>query len=377
MGSLQATTLRSLALAATGAVALFGSILLGGSRDDLLRGIGVDTRSYAADASIWVANPEDNVGTVDFLPDHYAARIAQIPGVATVRDFQGSFLVLGSRLVWIIARPPGANRALMNSQIIGGDATTAVARLDEGGWIAVSKQMADEQHVGVGDIFTLPTPAGDARFKIAATTTNFGWPPGALLMRAADYSHAWRTSAPTALGVDLMPGANVPAARSAIERELGPAGGLEVLTATERAAKFDALGSKGLSQLGEIATLLVLAAILAMAAALGSSIWQRRVSLAGLRLAGVRPPRLRRIVLLESTLMLSAGCVTGAVAGIYGQVVMDSYLKHIIGLPVASIAASPRPLEIVALVIAIVLVIATVPGWFASRVSPMLALDEE
>ncbi len=43
LASLRTTTLRSLALAATGAVALFGSVALGGSRENLLRGI----RSFA------------------------------------------------------------------------------------------------------------------------------------------------------------------------------------------------------------------------------------------------------------------------------------------------------------------------------------------
>jgi putative ABC transport system permease protein len=79
---------------------------------------------------------------------------------------------------------------------------------------------------------------------------------------------------------------------------------------------------------------------------------------------------------MESALMLGAGCLTGAVAGIYGQVALDGYLKHVTGFPVASIAASQRPLEILGLVTATVLVIVAIPVWFASRVSPTLALDE-
>jgi putative ABC transport system permease protein len=120
----------------------------------------------------------------------------------------------------------------------------------------------------------------------------------------------------------------------------------------------------------------VIAAILAMAAALGSSIWQRRATLAAMRLSGVRAPRLRRILLTESLLMLSAGCATGAVAGIYGQAIIDRYLKHITDFPVANVTASGRPLMILALVIAVVLLITAAPAWSASRVPPTLALDE-
>jgi|HubBroStandDraft_3_1064219.scaffolds.fasta_scaffold11746_2 putative ABC transport system permease protein len=376
LSSLRATTLRSLALAATGAVALFGSVALGGARGDLLQGIQRFAHSYSADASIWVGNAGDNQAVVDFHADRLPRRIAQIPGVSAVRAFQGGFLEIGDRRVWIIARPPGANRNVLESQIVGGDRRLAVTRLGERGWIAISRQIAEEHHVGVDDPLTLPTPSGPVRFRIAATTTNLAWSPGVVFMSSSDYSRLWQSTAPSALGVQLAPNANPARIQRAIERTLGPASGLQVTTAGQRQASIDRLTTEGLSQLGEISTLLLLAAILAMAAALTSSIWQRRTSLAGLRLSGARPHRLRMILLCESALMLSAGCVTGAVAGIFGQVVIDGYLKHVTGFPVVSFSASFRPLEIFAAVIAIVLAIVAIPGYAASRVPPTLAFSE-
>ncbi len=96
---------------------------------------------------------------------------------------------------------------------------------------------------------TLPTPSGEVPFKVAATTTNLTWSPGAILMSTADYSRFWATSAPTALGVDLQPGANVHTEPSAIERTLGPASGLEV-SRPVRATRINAIASEGLGQLG-------------------------------------------------------------------------------------------------------------------------------
>jgi ABC-type antimicrobial peptide transport system permease subunit len=75
--------------------------------------------------------------------------------------------------------------------------------------------------------------------------------------------------------------------------------------------------------------------------------------------------------------MLGAGCVTGALAGFYGQYVIDAYLRHGTGFPVAGAGASPRPVEIFALVIAAALAAVAIPAWLASRVSPALALAEE
>ncbi len=158
---------------------------------------------------------------------------------------------------------------------------------------------------------------------------------------------------------------------------LGPRSGLEVATAATRERKINTLTSEGLSQLGLVSTLLLLAAILALGAALASSIHQRRSALAGLRLTGAPPARLRRILLVEAALMLGAGCVTGALAGVYGQFIIDAYLRHVTGFPVASVGASARPVEIVALVLLAALAFAAIPGFLASRVSPALALAEE
>jgi putative ABC transport system permease protein len=133
LSSLRATTVRSLALAATGAVALFGSVALGGSRQNLLSGIKSFAHSYVADADIWVSNPGDNQAVEGFSGRVAAARIAHVPGVASVQTFQGDFLQLGTRRVWAIARPPGGERRVLESQIRSGGSAAALERLAAGG----------------------------------------------------------------------------------------------------------------------------------------------------------------------------------------------------------------------------------------------------
>jgi putative ABC transport system permease protein len=394
LASLQGTKLRSLALAGTGALALFGAVALGGARADLLRGVQRFAHSYADEADIWVGAPGDNQATVDFRASGLATRITHIRGVAGVQAFQGGFVQLdtqkgtpsgahpeghkqaGGRRAWLLARPAAAERELLDGQIVTGSLASAAQRLSEGGWVAVSAQIAQAAHVGVGGTLLLPTPIGVVPMRVAATTTNLAWSPGAILMDETDYSRLWATTAPTALDVRLAPGANPARVLAQVRAALGPASGLRVTSARAREASIDALIGEGLSRLQEISTLLLLAATVAMAAALSSAIWQRRVSLATLRLSGVRPARIRMILVVESTLMLGAGCITGVLAGIYGQLAIDAYLRHVTGFPVASIAASPRPLEILALVIAAVLAIVALPAWLASRVSPTLALNE-
>lgn len=379
LGGVRGTTLRSVALAATGAVALFGSVALGGARADLLAGIHSFAHSYAADAAIWVSEPGDNQATAELDATGLAARIAALPGVEGVRSFQGSFLTLGPRRVWVIARPPGGASSVLAGQSIGGPGAARLAdrRLGEGGWVALSQQIASELHTGPGAAIALPTPTGNRSYRVAALTTNLAWSPGVVFMSTGDYALAWASATPSALAVTPKPDIGAGALAGEMRRALVPGSGVEVATAPTREANIDALSGEGLSQLGIISTLLVLAAIMALAAALASSINQRRGAMAGLRLAGASPGRLRRVLLLEASLMLGAGCVTGALAGIYGQYIIDAYLRHVTGFPVAGVGVSARPIEIFAIVLGAALAVCAIPAWLASTVSPALALAEE
>jgi putative ABC transport system permease protein len=374
--ALRTAALRSLALVATGTLALFGAVALGGARGDLLRGIEGYIHGFVGSPSIWVLNPRDPTA-VDPLPVQYTTRLAHLPGVANVRVFQDGYLDLGNRRVWILARPVGTTRELLQNQVVDGNTATAATRIEDGRWVALSSQLASERHVTVGDTVTLPTPTGDTAFRVAAITTNLTWSAGAVVMSTANYQRAWASSAPTAVQVQLKPGTSVSAAASAITRALGPGAGVAVLTSKSRVANTVSVGREGLSQLANIGALLVIAAILAMAAALTSALWQRRPSLAGLRLSGVRPARLRRILLLEAALMVGTGCLIGVIAGIYGQLIIDGYLTHVTGFPVASAFGSPYAAEVFGVVIGAALLIGLVPIWLVSNVSPGVALQDE
>ena len=376
--ALRATTVRSLALAATGAVAVFGSVAIGGARNDLLHGIARYTDDYVATADLWVVNPLDNQATNDIAGAGRAARVAAVPGVAAVRSYQGGFLDVGGRRLWVIARSPGDREQLPPSQLVRGSLVRASERLRAGGWVVLADRVARAWGVGLGDRVALPTPTGTLRLRLAATTTNLGWSPGTAIVGAADYRRAWATATPTALEVDLVPGANRADVRQGIERAVGtgPHGGLLVQSAAERAHGIDVAARQGLARLGQISALLLVSAVLAMAAAMGAAIWQRRTSLAALRIQSFSPRQLWRVLLLESSVVLGAGCLTGALVGVYGQIVIDGYLRSVTGFPVASTLAGWSTVEIVAVVVVAALAVVAVPGWFAARVPPQLGLQD-
>src|SRR5262249_33127266 len=170
---------------------------------------------------------------------------------------------------------------------------------------------------------------------------------------AADYKRAWGAPRATALGITLAPGGDAERTRSEIVRVIRGSG-LEAVTAPHLAARIDALAGEGLGRLGQIATLLLVASILGMGAAVTTAIWQRRGTLAELALAGAKPAQLRRILWTEVSMILLAGCLAGTAGGIYGEVVLRRYLRDVNGFPVAGISAGWRSLEAPLLVVFIV-----------------------
>jgi putative ABC transport system permease protein len=374
--ALRATTVRSLALAATGAIAVFGCVVAEDSHNDLLHGLYRDYSEYVSSADLWVVNHGDDLATGAFRPGRLPARIAAVPGVARVRSYHGGFLDFDGRRVWIIAHAPGTPAPIPASQLLQGSLRAATARIREGGWITVSQQLAEAHHAGVGDPLTLPTPTGAVSFRIAATTTNLGWSAGAIILGSVDYRRAWSSADASALEVSTRPGADVFAVRRAIQGLLGPASALMVQTSGERAAQADALARQGLSRMSQITALLMMAAALAMAAAIGAGIWQRRASLASLRIHSFSPWQLRGVLTYESILVLGTGGITGAAAGVYGHLLCDRYLRLTTGFPAPFAVEGAHTVQTILLIVVGALVVLAVPGYAASQVSPQLALQD-
>jgi putative ABC transport system permease protein len=371
---------RTVAIAATGAVAVFGNVAIEGARSDLTAGLDNAARDMNAFTDLWVA-PAGSSNLLEvqpFAPGDLARRLRRLPGVRAVRAYRGGLLDYGERRVWVIAPPRAASPLVPPSQLLEGSLARARAELRRGGWAVVSQALAREHHLRVGRTFLLPAPH-PTRLRVAAISTNVGWAPGAIVMSADAYARAWGSDDVAAFNVLLGRDRPPAAARRAIAGLLGeqPAtAGLAVQTAAAHEARERSLTRQGLARLTQIATLILVAAILAMAGIAGAVLWQRRPRLAKLKLEGFAARELWATTLLESLLMLAAGCASGALFGLLGQQLLDRALAEVVNYPVVSSVALLPALASLALVVAVATLVLAVPGWFAMRVPAALALHE-
>jgi putative ABC transport system permease protein len=155
--------------------------------------------------------------------------------------------------------------------------------------LVLSHALAQEHHLRIGQTFRLPSPS-PAIFRVAALSTNIGWAPGAIVMNAADYARAWGSDDASGYNVLLGAGHSPGQAVREIRRALGPGSGLAVQSAEQHASRQRTLSRTGLARLTQIAVLIMIGAVLAMAAAMGTMVWQRRPRLAKLKLEGSPAP---------------------------------------------------------------------------------------
>jgi putative ABC transport system permease protein len=362
------TSVRSLAVAATGALAVFGTVAVAGAQHNLQSGLNNTAREWNQAVDVWVSPAgEDNTLATTPFPISMVSKLKHLETVRSVNIYRGGFLNVNDRRVWVIAPPRQSAEPIPQGQITSGNIDQANARLRGHGWAILSEAIAHEMHLHIDESFTLPAP-NPTTFRLAGLSTNVGWPPGAIVISAEDYAQAWGSHAASALNVQVVPGRTPAEARVQIIHALGPGSGLVVQTATEREAQWIRISRQGLARLTQIRIIVLIAAILAMAFVMISLIWQRRERIAYLKRTGSTRGLLWRSLFFESAVLLGSGCLIGAVFGLYGQLVISHALTTVTGFPIKINVGFLIAIFSFFIVSATALAIVAVPGYFATRV---------
>jgi putative ABC transport system permease protein len=362
---------RSLAIAATGAVAVFGSVTIQGSHRDLQSGLDRLFHEVTSASSLWVLPfGSQNLLATNSFHSPILPKLRALPGVRSVGLYRASLLEYGSRRVWVLAPPTDAT-PVPERQVVDGKAMAATVALQSRGWAVISQALAQQNHLHVGQSFTLPAPQ-PVTLKIAALSTNLGWPPGAVILNPADYARAWGSTDPSAYEISLKSGYSAGAVRGEIQKMLGSVSGLNVETSQQRNDLQRTASRQGLGRLSQISTLVLLAGLLATVTAMGAMIWQRRRRFARLKAQGYATGVLWTALICESASLLLVGCLLGAVFGIYGQLLLSHALLSVTGMPVIFSSRAMLAVGSFLLVTIAGAVITAIPGYRVANVAPRL-----
>jgi putative ABC transport system permease protein len=361
---------RTLAIVTTGAVAVFGATALEGGRANLADGLDDVVHGLANISAVWVAprGAGDVYGTAPFAPEA-VSQLEGLPAVGGVALYRAGLLDVSDRRAWVLGVPADAPYPVAPHQLLDGHSEEARARIRAGGWITISRGLADDLGLHTGQRFTLPSPV-PTTLRVAGITTNLGWSSGAMLMNAKDFARAWNSTSIAAYHVRPAPGATPAQAAGQIADALGPRSALRVETAGRRASRQLTAGLSGLKRLQQIAQLTLLAAVLAMSAAMTGLLWQHRAVIAGLKVHGPGTGLMWRSLLVETGILFATGALAGGVFGLLGQVLASRGIQVVTGFPVIERLQFGTAVSAIALVAGVSLLAVVVPGYLVSRVRP-------
>lgn len=364
------TRVRSLAIAATAAIAVFGTVEFQGTQANLKSGLDSAARGLDYSASVWVMprGGSSLMTTALFKPIDVAA-IASVPGVKRVGVFRSSFFNWGDRRLWVRAPASSSDYLIPSSQFRSSDLALASMRVFQGGWAVLSQTLATEHHLQVGQEFTLPAPR-PISLRVAGLTTNLGWPPGAIILNSRDYRRGWESGEPSAYEIQTTAGTAAGTVRDRVAHAIATSSGLMVETSVERAQKHYALAAQGVSRLTQIRLLVLIAAMFAIVGAMGAMIWQRRDLIAFIKCHGYKEGVLWRWLLCEAAVLLVVGCSIGAIFGLYAQLLGSHFLASVTGFPIVFNTEAVAAISSFGLVSTVALAVVALPGYLVVRVSP-------
>ncbi|HEX4805062.1 MAG TPA: FtsX-like permease family protein [Conexibacter sp.] len=175
--------------------------------------------------------------------------------------------------------------------------------------------------------------------------------------------------------INVSAGTSPTKVRDEIRALLGPDSGLQVKTTPQAVADAHAIVRDGLARLGQISTLLLIAAAVAIAVAMTATIRERRPTLAAYAIEGWGRAALWRALMVETSLILLAGCLAGAVAGTYGHYLLGRWLELVTSFPAPWSWSPTAALPVCALLGGVALLVTAVPGFIAARPGVRLAID--
>jgi putative ABC transport system permease protein len=379
LAELRASSTRSVALLATGTVAAFLMILIGGSVADVQHAVRRGAGDLLSSGQLWVkpSGPQDVYTTQPFVATQTVRSLQRLGEVSAVDPWRDAFLDLPSRRVWVVGVPAAQHAQILPSQLRQGSLRLADRRLREHGWAALSQPIAREQHLHIGQRFVLPTPSGEATLRLAATVANYGWLPGAIVMNADEQARLWGSSQDTELSVTLAPGVSIAQGRRAVRAALGASPALSVQSVGERRAEASAVLGSTLSRLNDTTFVVLIAAAASVIALMVAAVWQRRGRLDSLMSIGMSFAQLARLVFYESGLPLLCGAAIGIAAGLLGQDLIDGWLAQTTGSPVSFSPAWQLGLRTAAIVAAIALVASMIAVARSATFEPRAAFATE
>jgi putative ABC transport system permease protein len=305
-----------------------------------------------------------------------AARLGELPGATEVTFSLRRRLQAGAEELRLWAVDPG--RKGLSSPLLAGDRATAMARFEAGEAVLVSEPWAMRRGTRVGDVLSLPTPAGPRDFPVAGIFRDYTSDRGVVALHRERYRELWRDECTDGIGLSFAPGTDAADARRAIEFALPEGSAIWVSDNAELRAASLAVFDRTFTITRVLQLLVGLVAFLGILAALQALQLERVRETAVLRAVGWLPRQLRALLVAQTGLLgLAAGLFAIPLGVALAGLLVFVINRRAFGWTMSFELAGSELVQGLALALAAALLAGLYPAWRTSRRSVAQDLREE
>jgi putative ABC transport system permease protein len=251
------------------------------------------------------------------FPAAMGPEVAAIPGVKRVQSVRDARIMFRNTPVMIVAVEVESIAQTAQLPPVAGNAADMYRQAAAGEGLMVADNLAQLQHLKLGDMLEVPAPKGLIRLPIVGIILDYSDQQGTIFMDRRLFIKYWNDDSVNVFRVYLNPGATVPDVRRRILEKYAGQRQVFVLTNQELKSYILKVTDQWFGLTSVQIAVAVLVAILGIVNTLTVSITDRRRELGVLQAVGGLRGQIRRTIWLEAlsigTLGLALGFGLGAI----------------------------------------------------------------
>ncbi|HEY7291310.1 MAG TPA: FtsX-like permease family protein [Vicinamibacterales bacterium] len=338
----------------------------------------IDWMETALNPDLFVM-PSQNIVVRTFrFPADMAPEIAGVPGVERVQMVRDGRVTFRKTPVMLVAADVNSIQQTARRDPVAGNADDMYRRTAAGEGFMVSENLAQLQHLKLGEILELPTPSGLLRLPIVGIVVDYSDQQGTILMDRSAFIKYWHDDSVNVFRVYVTSGTRVADVRQRIIERFAGQRQVFVMTNNEVKAYILKITDQWFGLTSVQIAVAVLVAILGIVNTLTVSITDRRRELGVLQAVGGLRGQIRRTIWLEALSVGTLGLILGYVLGAINLYYVLQIVHHdIAGMRLDYTFPTSTVLALVPTMLAAAFVAAIWPAESAVKGSLVEALEYE
>ena len=271
----------------------------------------IDWMETALNPDLFVLPSQSIVVRTIRFPADMGPRISSVPGVSLVQPVRDGRVTFRKTPVMLVAVDIESIERTAHRDPVAGNAAEMYRKTAAGEGLMVSDNLAQLQHLKLGEMLELPAPGGLIRLPIVGIVVDYSDQQGTILMDRKLFIKYWSDDSVNAFRVYLEAGADMPTVRQRIVELFAGERQVFVLTNGELKGYILKVTDQWFGLTSIQIAVAVLVAILGIVNTLTVSITDRRRELGVLQAVGGLHGQIRRTIWIEALSIGVIGLVLG------------------------------------------------------------------